>query len=69
MQVRTDDSEELVAAAVGLEAAHGVPAWEGPQTLPAVLMGLQAEERATERLKMGGDAQPHFATARDCART
>jgi len=42
---RTDNSEELVGAAVREEAAHGVPMWGRGQTLLAVLMGLEEEER------------------------
>lgn len=38
--VLTDDSEELVGAAVREEAAHGVPMWQGGQTFHTVFMGL-----------------------------
>lgn len=51
----TNNGEELVGAAVREEAAHGVPSWEGGQTLTTVLMGLEAEGRKTERMKVGGN--------------
>lgn len=39
--LHTDNCEELIGAAVWEEAAHGVPVWEGGQTLLAILMGLE----------------------------
>lgn len=40
LPLHTDNGEELIGAAVREEAAHGVPTWEGGQTLLAILMGL-----------------------------
>lgn len=45
MPLHTDNGEELIGAAIREEAAHGVPTWEGGQTLLAVLMGLGVEGR------------------------
>lgn len=44
-RLHTNNGEELIGAAVREEAAHGVPTWEGRQTLLAVLMGLEVEGR------------------------
>lgn len=41
VQLRTDHREEMVGAAVGEVAAHGVPSGERAQTLLAVFMGLR----------------------------
>lgn len=40
LPLHTDNGEELIGPAVREEAAHGVPTWEGGQTLLAILMGL-----------------------------
>lgn len=50
----TNNSEELVGAAVREEASHGVPTWEGGQTLLTILMGLEVEGRK-QQMKMGCD--------------
>lgn len=39
--LHTDNCEELIGAAVREEAAHGVPVWEGGQTLLTILIGLE----------------------------
>lgn len=41
----TDNSEQLIGAAVGEEAAHGVSTWEGRHAFPTVLMGLDKDAR------------------------